>query len=602
MKGKVQRLRLLTWFVFSIVISFSFSSCVDDKYDLDKDFAFEVNVGGDHLAIPLGFTDSIKLSKLFDLDDDAVLKAMPNGEYRVLISESVESDPFRIDAVELDDIESSSTSDLTLSFDGVGLDHIGVDMVQALTLSPLDIDVNNTIPNEIRRLTSVALGKADRVSEAVLRIAFTGFPTDLRQVDLVDFQIEFPEFMNLVPFDGGEWAGHVFTINDRIPVENDGSAEIVKRFKVISFDFAPDNDFVQYDESMDRTTLAIQDQIRFSGSLRVEDADVQAESFGRIAVQQHIAVTNLTASEVTGMVEPQIDPISKSIALDGLPDFILEEGVVLDVENPIVTVSVENPIDVPLRVRGMLASEKFGNIDSENAVDVQFDIQPAGNEPMKMTNVWISKDDTDKPTDYLGVRADLSKLVRQVPEFVNIDLEPKAIGEEHTFVLDQDYRVAVHYEVNVPLRFGADFKIVYKDVLDGIQDDLEDVFDKISAVEIIMDVENYIPLNMKLAVKPVDLLGEDLSGVLSVETTGSIPAARKDDSEPLGTAVTRTKYTITITEKVPGSFERLEGLAFDVTASSDASTAGSILNEKQFLKLSAKIKLPGGINLDLEDL
>lgn len=39
-------------------------SCVDNKYDLDKDIDMTVNVGGEHLTIPAGSSDTAYLSKI----------------------------------------------------------------------------------------------------------------------------------------------------------------------------------------------------------------------------------------------------------------------------------------------------------------------------------------------------------------------------------------------------------------------------------------------------------------------------------------------------------------------------------------------------------
>lgn len=56
MKSKVKRMFPL----WGLLLSFSWwnVSCVDSKYDLDKDIDMTINVGGEHLAIPVGSTDT----------------------------------------------------------------------------------------------------------------------------------------------------------------------------------------------------------------------------------------------------------------------------------------------------------------------------------------------------------------------------------------------------------------------------------------------------------------------------------------------------------------------------------------------------------------
>ena len=44
-------------------------SCVDNKYDLDKDIDMTVNVGGEHLTIPAGSSDTAYLSKIIEVEE-----------------------------------------------------------------------------------------------------------------------------------------------------------------------------------------------------------------------------------------------------------------------------------------------------------------------------------------------------------------------------------------------------------------------------------------------------------------------------------------------------------------------------------------------------
>ena len=47
--------------LWGFLLSFSLwnVSCVDNKYDLDKDIDMTINVGGEHLTLPAGSTDTV---------------------------------------------------------------------------------------------------------------------------------------------------------------------------------------------------------------------------------------------------------------------------------------------------------------------------------------------------------------------------------------------------------------------------------------------------------------------------------------------------------------------------------------------------------------
>ena len=56
-------------------------SCVDNKYDLDKDIDMTVNVGGEYLTIPAGSSDTAYLSKIIEVEEGDILQ--PDATTRV---------------------------------------------------------------------------------------------------------------------------------------------------------------------------------------------------------------------------------------------------------------------------------------------------------------------------------------------------------------------------------------------------------------------------------------------------------------------------------------------------------------------------------------
>ena len=68
------------------------TSCIDNSYDLNKDIDMTVNVGGEHLAIPVGYTEQITLDKIIELDEGDDLQLV-NGEYHLLKSDKIDPMP-----------------------------------------------------------------------------------------------------------------------------------------------------------------------------------------------------------------------------------------------------------------------------------------------------------------------------------------------------------------------------------------------------------------------------------------------------------------------------------------------------------------------------
>ncbi len=45
------------------------TSCIDNSYDLNRDIDMTISAGGEHLAIPVGYTEKITLDKIIELDE-----------------------------------------------------------------------------------------------------------------------------------------------------------------------------------------------------------------------------------------------------------------------------------------------------------------------------------------------------------------------------------------------------------------------------------------------------------------------------------------------------------------------------------------------------
>jgi hypothetical protein len=77
------------WMIVSFVVVLLVNGCQDPLYDLNKGIDTEIKVGGDSLTIPIGSTDTIKLSSFLSTDDLEFLEIMEDGGYGLRLSDSL---------------------------------------------------------------------------------------------------------------------------------------------------------------------------------------------------------------------------------------------------------------------------------------------------------------------------------------------------------------------------------------------------------------------------------------------------------------------------------------------------------------------------------
>ena len=70
----------------------------------------------------------------------------------------------------------------------------------------------------------------------------------------------------------------------------------------------------------------------------------------------------------------------------------------------------------------------------------------------------------------------LNDIIETIPDHINVELKPVVKTEQYyTVNLGQDYTLNSAYDIDIPLSFGSNLKIVYEETLDNFDLDLEDV-------------------------------------------------------------------------------------------------------------------------------
>ena len=95
---------------FFMSCSLGIVSCVDSKYDLDKDIDMTVNVGGEYLTIPAGGTEQALLSTIIEVEKDDMLQPDENTrEYHLTKKETITGSEFKVNPVMADAVDETGS-------------------------------------------------------------------------------------------------------------------------------------------------------------------------------------------------------------------------------------------------------------------------------------------------------------------------------------------------------------------------------------------------------------------------------------------------------------------------------------------------------------
>lgn len=128
------------------------------------------------------------------------------------------------------------------------------------------------------------------------------------------------------------------------------------------------------------------------------------------------------------------------------------------------------------------------------------------------------------PDGYMFVEApNLPALIRTVPDSILLDVQPALVPGtlQRVDLTVPAYQIRIDYELCVPMTFGPQLSILYRDTVDNLAKDIRDFVDKVQEIKILATVDNTVPLTLQAAAIAVDGQKQPLQGV-EVSAPGTI--------------------------------------------------------------------------------
>ena len=572
-------------------------ACVDDNYDLNKDISMEVGIGGKYFAIPLGTTDSIRVDSLLELDDESVFMFMEDGTAVISKLDSVKVRVPEIQQVTL----QSWASEIEPIVNEIEVPEEAQGAVGEVALPEKDVNSSTSIefdeevPEELLDLNTV---KFDGTPKLVVDIQFEA-PEEVTKLELVD-TIQFPKFIVFDDKDNIIDEENCLIINGEMDVDAGYHVEL----DIAEFDFAEN----PIQEVGSEKRLHIDGAVTLDGQLRVTvRGDGTLPGTVTVGIMPQVSIDKMKLGEITGKVNVDIEEVNEEVDLGDIPDFLKDKDVVLDIEHPVIMLEVGNTTGVPVLADLTLTPLADGSPIENGIIELRREerdiVVKAADEMGEYTwsNFFISNSEAGMELGFEFVDVpNLPNLIRQIPDVIQINMTAEADPEaEHRFDLSHgDYEMNVRYNVHVPLTFGPDLQVIYRDTIDDFNSDIKDYVKYVTEVVMEMEVENTIPLGMMCRAVALDVDGRALSGI-EVSTPQPIEAAGWDGNN---TTLVRGDFTIELKETVAGTMEQLDGLALEITADANEGVEGASLKNNQYLRLSGKMRIPGGITVDIDDI
>ena len=324
--------------------------------------------------------------------------------------------------------------------------------------------------------------------------------------------------------------------------------------------------------------------INISGSFDVDVAKLAAIDKNACVINSDLDMSDFTITGATGKFSPSISFNNiGSVTLNNIPDFLSDKDVNIDLYNPQIELTLTSDMPVTGLMKGSLVS-KYDNGKADVSVNIpQFSVKPNGT-----TKVCICKNSTGiTGYDQVVTVSNLSDIIKVIPKSITFNADAKADASvTSTIELGKQYTVQPSYSMNAPLAFSDDASIVYRDTLDGWNDDVKDLqLTDGGYIRMKTSAVNQVPIYLTLSGYGIDVNGKEISS-----SELSIKVDRTIDASSDGITKKTTPLTITITPINRSVFKKLDGIVIKAVGAASngvSPISGVTINAyNQTLKLS----------------
>lgn len=563
-------------------------SCVDNKYDLDKDIDMTINVGGEHLTIPAGSSDTAYLSKIIEVEEGDILQPdAATRVYHLTKKDDIDVKPTTVKEVTISEtttkLEETKIVNTTSSL-------INEDVTEGInTLGDFKAESNN-IDEALKELGALY---AKTPVDLILTIDFanTG-DLSFAKVKANNLKIIFPDYIVFKAEEGIQ--GHELILDGQVLSENGSSYS--RTLKVEGYKFSEN---AGVGRKPNEGTLTIEGVISMEGEVVTSGVS----GTGILSLVPKTVLREMTANSVTGVIQPEIKAETTNIELNDLPDFLKDEETRMDITNPVILLRAENQLETSVEVDAVLTPMK-GNAQIDGK-EVKVG-SGYGKTPVVLASgknvIALSRTGEctiEGVTSNVKVE-DINNLLETIPDDIEVDLQPVVRNEYYyTAELGRAYEMPSSYEVDVPLSFEQNLNIVYNDSVQDLNKDLNDL-DKVilKKANVLLTVDNAIPLKLQLKPENVlikDVYGNELTAVKkTIEEDKQYVTESTDGEKPV-----TSELVLNLTSEDTAFLSKIDRICFKLTAVPGSAT-GVPLKDTQWLKVtSIKLSVPGGVNVDL---
>lgn len=541
-----------------ITLTLLFCSCVDDKYDFGKEVEIKVGFADDGLTLPTSSTQPIALSQVIELNENGQLTTDPSGNY--LFHKSVDKMDSTVINIGQGSICNATETLIDYHFkEDPDLQRTTVS--EKYNTARLNFEIS-ALPDYAPDNMSKSIRELDYIKTG-LSISFIIYNNNVDEFasEISEIKYQVPSFYDL------EDPSELTETHVRLGSQH----EHIIHCKGVDFNAATAaGEEIGFDSSTGKLTF----KGKVGMTCTINTAHMKEyEAMADPQIQARVTVGTLGTNEVTGRFSKtenvDIDPIE----LDDLPDIVRDEEVVIDLENPIVNLTINNEVPIGAMVNARLHSIRDGKEVASLDIGDIYGTAPIYFSPSSRQTVTVSRRPLAQLPDTVSsnvVVDNIMDILKIMPDKIEVEgFAHTDSSQVVTMSLNKEYRVYPQYELLAPLVIGPKMKLVYRKATEDLHDKLKHL--EINQITMSAKAKSNIPLDLTATMTAKDEQGNEIADI-TLEQSQTIKGMSESD----------------ITLVLKGSiedFQRVYSIETTAYGECNEALAGQPLNENQAIRL-----------------
>ncbi len=610
------------------------TGCATDE-DIDlNEIDTHIGIGSDGFTLPSNSTNAIMLRDILEIKEGDVIDTLKNGDYRFVKADKVSTSNPKVKQVSFD------SPSVTPSGFTVNVPSVPPTGWTSQDIGPASVTVFNHTSSQETNI--VKLSSANATGTMKLTLGIDALKSYFSKVTV---SLDLPYYLKFKDdVSGGTFNRDDTNKKQTLVVEDLSTASP----QTITLNISGLEDVKQSKPTGVTNYIVVNENgIDLNGSvaltLTLKQANFIPTTTSSISTSIAVGATlsSIVVNQATGYFNPTIDPMSSSVDITGIPDFLNDPEVSIKLANPEITLSITNNVNLETIIDGTMTATYDDNSTkilkfSKDNVGNNIVIKPHTGATSSSTaskivicrvpgtesgTQYVVKDGTGTKTDVKEV-LDLQELLINIPKKLEFAVTVKSNTSykgtidlydpnSSTSTTGKEYKIDPQYNFEAPLTMDLTSTIVYKDSINDFNKDFKkNEIELVDGAQLVLNskVNNTTPMKMYLTPtafsieKDAQGICKPLTGIQVTLTTDTKDANGYYIPSNYGSSTT-SNMKIVMKSNDPQLYRKLEGLSFRVKAVTDV--AGVQLNShKQVLHVQDMIITltgPVSINVDSGD-